>query len=188
MCCSTRAPSRLDRPDRPRPTPSVLWTRVSAPAWPGCWRSPVRRFCRSSRSESPKSSGRRGAEVGKSFGVVLSVEKWFCQLINDAFVLSASVPSWPILSAAIIKRRWQKPLCYLPRLSTHISAFCYLWSIKTTWFPDLALKRQLMALMHFSHLERSASDTRQWKCSRFSALYFGSVVASLKGWHSAHVG
>lgn len=103
---------------------------VSAAACPGClWsRTPIP----PADQERRGSSGRRRAKADKSLGVVLSVEIRFCQLLNDAFVLFVSVPSWTVLSAAIIKRRWQKPLSYLPRLFIHISAFCYSRSIKTT--------------------------------------------------------
>lgn len=106
---------------------------VSAAACPGClWsRTPIPPADQDLQ-ERRGSSGRRRAKAEKSLGVVLSVEIRFCQLLNDAFVLFVSVPSWTVLSAAIIKRRWQKPLSYLPRLFIHISAFCYSRSIKTT--------------------------------------------------------
>lgn len=138
-------------------TPVIWLDALFQPELPACWIDPTgqgRAFCKHTVSASAchgclwsrtpippadqdlrewrRSSGRRRAEAEKSLGVVLSVEIRFCQLLNDAFVLFVSVPSWTVLSAAIIKRRWQKPLSYLPRLFIHISAFCYSRSIKTT--------------------------------------------------------
>lgn len=136
-------------------TPVIWLDALFLPELPACWIDPTgqgRAFCKHTVSASActgclwsrtpipsadqdlqewrRSSGRRRAEAEKS----LSVETRFCQLLNDAFVLFVSVPSWTVLSAAIIKRRWQKPLSYLPRLFIHISAFCYSRSIKTN--PD----------------------------------------------------